>query len=69
MGMHDRDWYREDYAQKNGMVYNKRTATYSSARRFAKGIKRQAIERPFLFKLALYVLALVAIVVAKRTIF
>lgn len=29
MGMHDRDYYRQDYAKKNGMVYNARKARYS----------------------------------------
>lgn len=28
MGIQDRDYYREDYARKNGMRYNKRSATY-----------------------------------------
>lgn len=28
MGMQDRDYYREDHAEKNGMVYDKKTATY-----------------------------------------
>ena len=28
MGMHDRDYYREDYASKNGMRYDKRNARY-----------------------------------------
>ena len=29
MGIEDRDYYRESYAKKNGMRYNKRKATYS----------------------------------------
>lgn len=29
MGIHDRDYYRKDYARKNGMRYNERNATYS----------------------------------------
>jgi len=28
MGLEDRDYYREDYAKKNGMRYNARNATY-----------------------------------------
>lgn len=28
MGMQDRDYYREDHAEKHGMVYDKKTATY-----------------------------------------
>lgn len=31
MGLEDRDYYREDYAKKNGMKYNPRNATYRSA--------------------------------------
>lgn len=31
MGLEDRDWYREATAEKNGMRYNKRNATYSVA--------------------------------------
>lgn len=31
MGIEDRDWYREESAKKNGMFYNKKNATYSSA--------------------------------------
>ncbi|MGD9773205.1 hypothetical protein [Diaphorobacter sp.] len=31
MGIQDRDYYREDYAQKNGKRYDKRTATYRAA--------------------------------------
>lgn len=30
MGIQDRDWYREDYASKNGLRYNRRNATYSA---------------------------------------
>lgn len=29
MGIEDRDYYREEYAKKTGMRYNKRSATYS----------------------------------------
>jgi hypothetical protein len=32
MGMHDRDYYREDYAKKNGMSYQRKNATYSAGR-------------------------------------
>lgn len=28
MGIEDRDYYRDDYARKNGMRYNARNATY-----------------------------------------
>ncbi len=31
MGLEDRDYYREDYAKKNGMHYNATKGTYSSA--------------------------------------
>ena len=30
MSIHERDWYREEYASKNGMRYNKSNATYSA---------------------------------------
>lgn len=33
MGIEDRDYYREDYAQKNGMQYNSRNGTYSGTAR------------------------------------
>lgn len=32
MGIQDRDYYRKDYARKNGMRYNERNATYSKLR-------------------------------------
>ena len=44
MGMQDRDYYREDYAKKNGMVYDSRNATYAAARRFF--LKRRSPPRP-----------------------
>ena len=31
--MQDRDYYREDYAKKHGMVYNREDATYSTDHR------------------------------------
>ncbi|GKS89108.1 hypothetical protein [Acidovorax sp. SUPP2539] len=31
MGIEDRDYYRQDYARKNGMRYNERNATYSAS--------------------------------------
>jgi len=31
MGIQDRDYYREDYAKKNGMRYDASRATYSTA--------------------------------------
>ena len=31
MGMHDRDYYREDYARKQGMRYDAKTAKYFAA--------------------------------------
>lgn len=31
MSIEDRDYYRDDYAKKNGMHYNARNATYSRA--------------------------------------
>lgn len=30
MSIHERDWYREDYADKNGLRYDRRTATYAA---------------------------------------
>lgn len=37
MGIEDRDYYREDYAKKNGMRYDARTATYSSRKKTGHG--------------------------------
>lgn len=41
MGLHDRDYYREEYARKNGMRYNSRNATYSRVP-VRKGVERRA---------------------------
>ncbi len=30
MSIHERDWYREEYAAKNGLRYNKTNAVYSA---------------------------------------
>lgn len=31
MGLEDRDYYRDDYAKKNGMRYNAKNGTYRKA--------------------------------------
>lgn len=40
MGIEDRDYYRENYAKKNGMHYNARNATYS---RSGEGSSRESL--------------------------
>lgn len=40
MGIEDRDWFREEHAEKNGMRYNRKNATYSSAEKlFADAVR------------------------------
>ena len=34
MGIEDRDWYREETAKKNGMLYNRKNATYKADPRY-----------------------------------
>ena len=34
MGIQDRDYYREHYAKKHGMVYNRKNATYFADHRY-----------------------------------
>ena len=36
MGIEDRDWFREVSAEKKGMRYNAKNATYSKADKFSK---------------------------------
>ena len=36
MGIEDRDWFREVNAEKKGMRYNAKNATYSKADKFSK---------------------------------
>lgn len=37
MSIHERDYYREDYAKKNGMIYDSGNATYRIAPAKKKG--------------------------------
>ena len=34
MGIEDRDWYREETAKKQGMLYNRKNATYRADPRY-----------------------------------
>ena len=53
MGQEDRDWFREDHARKNGMIYDKRTGKYfpapkpSASTRFTFNRRSDAPRRPF----------------------
>lgn len=75
MGIQDRDYYREDYAEKNRMHYRARNATYtaapvSSTTEVSK-VQRIAEDRrsgwlAFWGKIALVVTAAVAFILFKR---
>jgi hypothetical protein len=40
MGLHDRDYYREHYAEQNDMVYRRRDATYHPKRSSWRRLQR-----------------------------
>lgn len=42
MGMQDRDYYREDYAQKNGMVYDSKKSIYYYPKMFRRSAQAEA---------------------------
>lgn len=69
MGLEDRDYYREDYAKKNGMRYNGRNATYSKASRMQaveEPIRNSGHEFSFLAKLVITLCVLLGSALAYR---
>lgn len=46
MGYEDRDWFREDYAKKQGLIYDKATGRYKPASRLVQ-VYRQVVMRFF----------------------
>lgn len=64
MGIEDRDYYRQEYARKNGMHYDTKTATYST-RIWAKPSTALAPEKkPFEWHWSLVLLMCLVMAVA-----
>jgi len=66
MGLHDRDYYRDDYARKNGMRYNARNATYSRSPAQRRVQAKSANEFGFVGKLLISLAVLLICAVTWR---